>query len=121
MKMNFQKSHLEFKDGRKQNIFIDFHGEAIKWIKINGEYLTKVNFEGHKIEIPPESIKVGGDVENVIQIAFANTYVTNSAGLHWFEDLADKRIYLYTHLEPFFCHRWFPCFDQPGIRAPLQL
>jgi len=28
---------------------------------------------------------------------------------------------LYTHLEPYFCNRWFPCFDQPSIRAPLAL
>jgi aminopeptidase N len=24
-------------------------------------------------------------------------------------------------LEPFFCNRWFPCFDQPSLRAPLKL
>ena len=25
------------------------------------------------------------------------------------------------HLEPFFCHRIFPCFDQPDLRAPISL
>lgn len=47
--------------------------------------------------------------------------MTNSAGLHYFKDPADDRVYLYTHLEPFFCHRFFPCFDQPSIKAPLKL
>lgn len=28
---------------------------------------------------------------------------------------------MYTHLEPFNCHRWFPCFDQPSLRAKLNL
>ena len=50
-----------------------------------------------------------------------NTYVTNSAGLHRFLDPEDNRIYFYTHLEPFFAHRWFPCFDQPSIRAAISL
>ena len=30
-------------------------------------------------------------------------------------------MYIYSHLEPFFCHRLFPCFDQPSIRADLKL
>ena len=59
--------------------------------------------------------------ENLIEIHFENKYVTNSAGLHRFQDPEDQRIYLYTHLEPFFCNSWFPCFDQPCIRAPIKL
>jgi len=56
-----------------------------------------------------------------VGLDFENTYVNNSAGLHQFVDPADKRVYIYTHLEPVFCHRWFPCFDQPSFRAPLNL
>jgi len=33
----------------------------------------------------------------------------------------DGEIYVYTHLEPFNCNRWFPCFDQPSIRAPMTM
>ena len=47
--------------------------------------------------------------------------MNNSAGLHRFEDKEDKKVYIYSHCEPFFCHRFFPCFDQPSIRAPLTL
>lgn len=36
-------------------------------------------------------------------------------------DPKDNEVYIYSHLEPFFCHRWFPCFDQPSLRAPLRL
>jgi aminopeptidase N len=59
--------------------------------------------------------------ENLIEITFFNTYVTNSAGFHRFQDPEDNQIYLYTHLEPFFCNRWFPCFDQPCFRAVFTL
>lgn len=47
--------------------------------------------------------------------------MTNSAGLHRYRDPEDGEIYLYTHCEPFFCHRWFPCFDQPSLNARLLL
>ena len=45
----------------------------------------------------------------------------NSAGLHFYKDPQDGKVYIYSHLEPFFCHRFFPCFDQPSIRASLKL
>ena len=52
---------------------------------------------------------------------FLNSYVTNSAGLHYYKDPKDERVYIYSHLEPFFCHRFMPCFDQPDIKAPISL
>jgi len=59
--------------------------------------------------------------ENSIEFVFENTYVDNSAGLHKYVDPKDQRTYIFSHCEPFFCHRWFPCFDQPSVRAPLML
>jgi aminopeptidase N len=56
-----------------------------------------------------------------VTIKFENSYVNNSAGLHRFVDPKDQEVYIYSHLEPFNCHRWFPCFDQPSIRAPIKL
>ena len=47
--------------------------------------------------------------------------MNNSAGLHFYKDPKDQTVYIYSHLEPFFCHRFFPCFDQPSVRAPLKL
>lgn len=32
----FRKPQLEFAEGPTSNIFLDFHGEAVKWLKING-------------------------------------------------------------------------------------
>ena len=61
------------------------------------------------------------DQPNEVEFEFKNTYVTNSAGLHYYKDPQDSKVYIYSHLEPFFCHRFFPCFDQPSVRAPLKL
>ena len=101
-----------------QDIFLDFHGEQVLSLTVNGEK-ADIKFSQHKLYLPKENLKT--DEEVVVKIGFENTYVTNSAGLHRFQDPEDQRIYLYTHLEPYFCNRWFPCFDQPCIRAPLAL
>lgn len=47
--------------------------------------------------------------------------MNNSAGLHFYKDPKDEAVYMFSHLEPFFCNRFFPCFDQPSVRAPLKL
>ena len=81
--------------------------------------LSSVRFTNHRIYIPKgylNKTKV-----NKVELKFENEYVRNSAGLHQFTDPVDNNMYFYTHLEPFFCHRWFPCFDQPNIRAPLKM
>ena len=58
---------------------------------------------------------------NEVTLDFKNTFVDNSAGLHHFKDPVDGKIYIYSHCEPFFCHRWFPCFDQPSVRAEVTM
>jgi len=30
-------------------------------------------------------------------------------------------VYIYTDLEPFHCHTYMPCFDQPDLKASLAL
>lgn len=47
--------------------------------------------------------------------------MNDCSGLHYFKDPADSSEYCYTELEPFSCHKWFPCFDQPDIKACYEL
>ena len=90
-------------------------------MKINDRFATpsQVKFERHRIYLPADLLLAGG--QNTVQFEFKNTYVTNSAGLHYYKDPKDQKVYIYSHLEPFFCHRFFPCFDQPSVRAALKL
>jgi len=37
--------------------------------------------------------------------------------MQYFRDDADGSEYLYTELEPDYCHIVFPCFDQPNLKA----
>jgi aminopeptidase N len=112
--LKFKLNSEDFEDG---DLFLDFHGKAIAGVKINGDKVD-CKFENHRIYFPKKHLKKG---KNMVFLKFKNTYVTNSAGLHRFEDPEDHRVYLFSHLEPFFCHRIFPCFDQPDIKAPLTL
>jgi aminopeptidase N len=46
--------------------------------------------------------------------------VTDCEGVHYFKD-TDGEEYIYTDLEPANGHLWFPCFDQPDLKAPYRL
>jgi len=101
--------------------FLDFQGEEISQIQVNNQTVgaDKIRFEKHRIHLPVDLLSL--EKENTVSFHFKNTYVSNSAGLHYYRDPQDQGVYIYSHLEPFFCHRFFPCFDQPDIRAPLKL
>ena len=38
-----------------------------------------------------------------------------------YKDKEDNTEYIYTESEPYSAHRWFPCFDQPDLKAVLEL
>lgn len=89
-------------------------------LTVNG---TKVGegdavFKGHRINLPTTLLKLG---VNVVHVDFEAEYVTDCQGMQWFKDEEDKNEYLYTNSEPDHAHLWFPCFDQPDIKAPYNL
>lgn len=90
--------------------FLDFQGQEISNVKLDGAALKEndLEFTKHRIYFSGLVKKAG---KHEISLNFKNTFVDNSAGLHHFKDPADGKIYIFSHCEPFFCHRWFPCFD----------
>ena len=54
-------------------------------------------------------------------IRFQNKYSHDGLGLHYYKDPEDNEIYLYSQFEPFSANRMFPCFDQPDLKATLDL
>mmetsp|Transcript_2156 Transcript_2156/g.1491 ORF Transcript_2156/g.1491 Transcript_2156/m.1491 type:complete len:395 (-) Transcript_2156:1653-2837(-) len=99
-------------------LFLDFHGQSVADMEINGAS-HPAEFKAHRVQMPEQLLKV--NETNTVSLWFKNTYVSNSAGLHYFKDPCDDLVYIFSHLEPFFCHRFFPSIDQPSIRAPLNL
>ena len=92
-------------------LFVDFQGKEISKVKVNQSFFGRdsVQFEGHRVKLPSSADWRAKN--NVVEFEFKNTYVDNSAGLHFYRDPKDQKVYIYSHLEPFFCHRFIPCFD----------
>lgn len=101
----------------EQNLFFNFVGH-VQSITINGKLQEHINFNEHKIIIENNLLVKG---KNSIVIVFACNYNHSGVGLHHYTDPADNKEYLYTQFEPFDCNRMFPCFDQPDLKATLQL
>ena len=104
-------------DGNNDScLFIDYKGKMVNSIDVNGKMIKSSVpnvFQGHKIYIPQANQKVG---DNIVTIEFESAYVKDCEGLQHYLD-PDGAEYVYTELEPNHCHMWFPCFDQPDLKA----
>ncbi len=59
--------------------------------------------------------------ENEVKIVYQEKYSHSGEGLQGFIDPEDKREYLYSDSEPYSAHKFFPCFDQPDMKAKFKL
>ena len=96
--------------------FLDCTSKSIDSLVVNGSS-AEVKHERNRLYLD------GGDLsaENVVEISYTNEYDHIGAGLHQFVDPEDGEEYLYTHFEPYDAHRLLSCFDQPDIKASLDL
>jgi len=98
-------------------LFIDYKGKVIKSLTINGKTIgpdTPNVWKQHRIYIPNANQKVG---QNRCVVEFETFFVTDCQGMQYFRDDADGSEYIYSELEPDYCHIIFPCFDQPDLKA----
>jgi aminopeptidase N len=60
---------------------------------------------------------------NVLTVRYTSKFSNDGFGCVSFTDTSVEphQFYTYTHFEPYFAHRVFPCFDQPDLKAPLSL
>ncbi len=95
--------------------FLDFEGRSAEaWL--NGKKLPASAFDGKRIAL--SGLRAKG---NELKVVGQAEYHSDGVGLHRIQDPADGSVYLYTHSEPFDAHLFFPCFDQPDIKAPLTM
>ena len=57
---------------------------------------------------------------NKVLIKYSNVYDNDGSGCVSFID-TDKKQYLYTQFEPNMASRVFPLFDQPDLKARMEL
>ncbi|CDW91141.1 aminopeptidase n [Stylonychia lemnae] len=121
IKISFMVNEQVIQEDLK-NLFLDFHGQGISDMTVNQNHvpLSSLCFDSHRIMIPYENIKL--NAINHLIIKFTNTFEeTGRGGLMKYFNPVDNEIYIFSNLEPFNCNRWFPCFDQPSLRASLKL
>jgi aminopeptidase N len=96
-------------------IWLDFKGKEVVSIEVNSEP-KDIFYVNYKLTIP--GLTQG---QNKAVVRFNNKYSNDGLGLHYYKDPEDQEIYLYTQFEPFSANRMFPCFDQPDLKATLNL
>ena len=94
------------------NFFVDFQGKVIFQFTVNETPINyeDIEFKNHRIKIKNETL-LKLNQKNIIKFDFVTNFVNNSTGLHKYQDPMDSLVYIYSHCETYFCHRWFPCFD----------
>jgi aminopeptidase N len=118
-------AHISFQLHNTDNVFLDFCGNKITSIKINGanqdlegdENYAKIHRDG-RIYFPEGSLRA--DIQNLVEINFENNYYTDTRGIHSYVDV-DGQQYLQTSTEPYWGNRFVPYFDQPDLKGRFTL
>ncbi len=91
--------------------FIDFHGNELLEVELNGEQVPLDRWADGRIAITVAH-------RNRLVVRGKMVYGNDGEGLHQHLDPADGRRYLYAMSFLDAAPRWFPCFDQPDLKAP---
>ena len=95
--------------------FIEFLAPGVDAMELNGEAVAPEAFDGNRIRL------AGLQAANTLRVVGQAAYNHDGVGLHRFIDPADGRVYLHSDSEPYDIHRVYPCFDQPDLKATLNL
>ncbi|MEE9126878.1 MAG: hypothetical protein V3U11_07030, partial [Planctomycetota bacterium] len=99
-------------------IVIDFAGESIRGILVNGEGRAHVRQVHNHLVLPESALQPG---KNVFEAEFTSKVAPTGTPLTVYKDKTDGKEYYYTLVVPADAHRLFPCFDQPGLKAVYSL
>ncbi|WP_018156446.1 aminopeptidase N [Demetria terragena] len=95
-----------------EETFIDFIGDSVEEIVLNGESLDPAtHFADSRVRLP----ELASD--NTLAITGTGRYMNTGEGVHRFVDPVDDEVYIYTQFEVADCRRAFPVFEQPDLKA----
>ncbi|MFF7726165.1 aminopeptidase N [Streptomyces sp. NPDC008001] len=95
--------------------FAELAGADVHEAVLNGAPLPAGSVHGGRITLP------GLAARNELRVVADCRYSRTGEGLHRFTDPADDRTYLYSQFATADAQRVFACFDQPDLKARLEL
>lgn len=101
-----------------QPLRIDALFNKISKITVNGSQVSNHTIEYGYLLIPYQYLAVGS---NIIDIEYETNYSKKNHGLQHFKDPLDQREYIFTDSEPYGAHLFYPCFDQPDLKATFDI
>lgn len=107
------------------SLFLDFSGKFIISLYVNSSCLTnhiKPLWKNNLVTLPSSTLFVGEENENKenhIQFVTRSDFSKDGTGL--FSYLEGNQQYIYSLFVSNNCHKVFPCFDQPDLKAIFNL
>ena len=109
--------HISFRLKSPGDVIVDFRGPSVSSVVVNAAP-TQLEWNGAHIRLPGRLLKAG---QNTFDAPFTTPIAPAGAPIIRFHDETDGHDYLYTLLVPSDAEALFPCFDQPDLKARLQL
>ena len=97
--------------------FVDVAAEQLVSARLNGRPLDVAAYRPGDRRLA----LTGLDEHNELVVEAVMTYSHDGEGLHRHVDVADGRTYLYAMSFLDAAPRWFACFDQPDLKAPVTI
>jgi aminopeptidase N len=94
--------------------FVDVAAQELRSATLNGAGLDPAAAQDKRLRLD------GLQDENELVVDAVMTYSHDGEGLHRHVDPADDRSYLYAMSFLEAAPRWFACFDQPDLKAPVR-
>ena len=92
--------------------------DAVRDLVVNDQAVTNAQFANDHLVVPGAHLRAG---ENVVRLKFRTPISLSGSAVTRYVDQEDKREYLYTLFVPSDASTFFPCFDQPDLKARFQL
>lgn len=108
--------HVELNDW-KRPLTLDFKQKQILSLEVNGKAVAKYPKREGSFDVPAYMLSP----KNMITVYFVGEYSKEASGFQRVKDPEDGSEYVYTDFEPYYAHWFFPCFDQPDIKASYEV
>jgi aminopeptidase N len=95
--------------------FVELRPARLHRLTLNGADLDPASFDDGRLPLP------GLAADNELRVETDMYYSRTGEGMHRFTDPADGEVYVYTQCAPDEADRVFACFDQPDLKAVLEI